>query len=227
MQANTNMAEKNRKSNRNFNIEKPIKRQFEIEKEKIGVPFSPPGQQNNNDDQNNKSSKPNKGKIIGIVLVIIALLAFVFFWWIKGNNNGTDSTEVDSTKINAQMDTHSQDSIAQDVANTKDESTISNEQVTVNNQSEASVAVDDKSSLPLAKDDPSSLGTMPHQPKPQSTSSNIHSSSAIVCGDVEQDARRVIRGEFGVGRVRKDALGTHYEEVQTRVNEIYREKGLL
>ena len=37
----------------------------------------------------------------------------------------------------------------------------------------------------------------------------------------------VIRGSYGNGGVRKQKLGEQYLEVQNRVNEIYREKGLL
>ncbi len=43
-------------------------------------------------------------------------------------------------------------------------------------------------------------------------------------GDVEQDAKAVIRGEFGNGADRKAALGNRYQEIQDRVNAIYQEK---
>lgn len=45
-------------------------------------------------------------------------------------------------------------------------------------------------------------------------------------GDVETMARRVIRGDYGNGQVRKDKLGTTYAEIQGRVNEMYR-RGLV
>lgn len=38
--------------------------------------------------------------------------------------------------------------------------------------------------------------------------------------DIEDLARRTIRGEFGNGQARKDALGSNYAAVQKRVNEI-------
>ena len=40
--------------------------------------------------------------------------------------------------------------------------------------------------------------------------------------DVDAAARAVIRGEYGTGAARRNALGTHYDEVQRRVNEILR-----
>lgn len=38
--------------------------------------------------------------------------------------------------------------------------------------------------------------------------------------DVDAAARAVIRGEYGTGAARRNALGAHYEEVQRRVNEM-------
>lgn len=43
---------------------------------------------------------------------------------------------------------------------------------------------------------------------------------------IEENAKRVIRGEFGNGQPRKKKLGDKYSEIQNRVNEMYR-KGLV
>lgn len=50
----------------------------------------------------------------------------------------------------------------------------------------------------------------------------VHSNSASKkpSVDIEDLARRTIRGEFGNGQARKDALGSNYDAVQKRVNEI-------
>lgn len=41
-------------------------------------------------------------------------------------------------------------------------------------------------------------------------------------GTLEEKAKRVIRGDFGNGQVRKDRLGADYAEIQGKVNEMYR-----
>jgi FtsZ-interacting cell division protein ZipA len=41
-------------------------------------------------------------------------------------------------------------------------------------------------------------------------------------GTLEEKARRVIRGDFGNGADRKKALGSEYREIQSKVNEMYR-----
>ena len=41
--------------------------------------------------------------------------------------------------------------------------------------------------------------------------------------DVVENAKRVIRGDFGNGQERKDKLGSAYAEIQSKVNEMYRQ----
>lgn len=42
-------------------------------------------------------------------------------------------------------------------------------------------------------------------------------------GSVEEEAWRTIRGDYGNGADRKEALGSRYDEIQAKVNEFYRE----
>ena len=46
--------------------------------------------------------------------------------------------------------------------------------------------------------------------------------TASVTGAVEEEAREVIRGKYGNGSVRKRNLGDRYAEIQSKVNEMYR-----
>ena len=58
------------------------------------------------------------------------------------------------------------------------------------------------------------------------TNSNIAKSTvnhANVSNDVETEAMKVIRGDYGVCQERKDILGTKYQTIQSRVNELKRE----
>ena len=47
--------------------------------------------------------------------------------------------------------------------------------------------------------------------------------SATVNGTVEEEAWSTIRGNYGNGAARKEALGSRYDEIQAKVNEFYRE----
>ena len=48
-------------------------------------------------------------------------------------------------------------------------------------------------------------------------------SAPSVRSDVEAEALKVIRGDYGVGKERKDKLGAKYAEIQGKVNEMYRQ----
>lgn len=54
---------------------------------------------------------------------------------------------------------------------------------------------------------------------PPSTSANVPN----VSNDVEAEAMKVIRGDYGIGQERKDKLGSKYQTIQSRVNELKRE----
>ena len=45
----------------------------------------------------------------------------------------------------------------------------------------------------------------------------------VVSDDIETEALKVIRGDYGVGQERKDKLGEKYQPIQNRVNELKRE----
>ena len=57
---------------------------------------------------------------------------------------------------------------------------------------------------------------------PEPTKSNAIE-SASVSNDVEAEAMKVIRGDYGIGQERKAKLGAKYQPIQNRVNELKRE----
>lgn len=52
---------------------------------------------------------------------------------------------------------------------------------------------------------------------------SINAESETSTTSVEETARDVIKGIYGNGNVRKDRLGSRYQTVQDRVNEMYRQ----
>ena len=58
------------------------------------------------------------------------------------------------------------------------------------------------------------------------TSSTTEPTAAEPANSVQETAKDVIRGTYGNGVTRRHKLGSRYEEVQKRVNEMYR-KGLI
>ena len=73
-----------------------------------------------------------------------------------------------------------------------------------------------------ANENPVSTQSQVTQQKQNATS--IASVETVhISGNVEENARRVIRGDFGNGQERKDKLGSAYAEIQSKVNEMYRQ----
>ena len=53
--------------------------------------------------------------------------------------------------------------------------------------------------------------------------SSMSNSVTNVSNDIEAEAMKVIRGDYGIGQERKDKLGSKYQTIQSRVNELKRE----
>lgn len=85
------------------------------------------------------------------------------------------------------------------------------------NQGNASSANDNATTSPTTdvpeRSNPSTAGTV---------SQTTPTSSVNVTGTVEEEAIEVIRGKYGNGAVRKRNLGDRYAEIQSKVNEMYR-----
>lgn len=54
-------------------------------------------------------------------------------------------------------------------------------------------------------------------------STSTSANATNVSNDVEAEAMKVIRGDYGIGQERKDKLGSKYQTIQSRVNELKRE----
>ena len=88
------------------------------------------------------------------------------------------------------------------------------------NEGVASNAAETKDSAPKA--DTSTKGSPSKtvdQPKAGYTPA---SASSCASGTIEEEAKEVIRGKYGNGDVRKRNLGGRYAEIQSKVNEMYR-----
>lgn len=186
----------------------------------------------------------NTGKVIGGLIAAVAIIAGIFFFINnKESEGGNDSTPTEVIAQNTENQNEGNDALAVETSN-EDASAQSNDVPA--NGSEANVAENtDKSpanttsSANPAKVNDNHVAEQPTkqnptiiaesaktaQSKPAATQPTRPSSatSAPVSGDVEENARRVIRGDFGNGQERRDKLGSSYSEIQGKVNEMYRQ----
>lgn len=181
--------------------------------------------------------KSNTGKVVGGIIATAAVLAGIYFLGIKDNggdnNNGTTIEQAAQAggpqeSGNPETSDESNTGNGDDAANTTDTETTKPSEVsetpvtTVNDNVSAPSKVDKKKADKPSKSETSApQQTRLAQATQPSTSTDV--ASVTVSGDVEENARRVIRGDFGNGKIRKDKLGASYPEIQGRVNEMYRQ----
>ena len=184
--------------------------------------------------------KSNTGKVIGGLIAAAIIAGIFFFINNKESEGGNDSTQTEAIAQNTENQDKGNDAPAAENSN-EDASAESNGVPA--NGSEAPVAENtDKSpanttsSANTAKANDNQVGEQPTKQNPATIAEPAQSNpaatqptrsasatSAPVSGDVEENARRVIRGDFGNGQERKDKLGSSYSEIQGKVNEIYRQ----
>ena len=61
------------------------------------------------------------------------------------------------------------------------------------------------------------------EPKPEATTAKPTTQPANVSDNIEQEAMNVIRGDYGNVPERREKLGSKYQEIQNRVNQLKKE----
>lgn len=222
-------------------VESPVvtikRKQPEVAPESKPQPESDPKPVSKPDTQTTlHEKKSNTGKVVGGIVAAAAVLAGIYFLGIKDNgcdnNNGTTIEQAaqagGSQKLGNPDTSESNTGDGDDAANTTDTETTKPSEVnetpatTVNDNASAPTKVDKKKAdKPSTSETSAPQKTKPAQAPQPSTSTAM--ASATVSGDVEENAHRVIRGDFGNGQIRKNRLGSSYSEIQGRVNEMYRQ----
>lgn len=155
----------------------------------------------------------NTGKIWGGIAITAAILVGVYFLGFNRNDNTGDNHVSTPTEQTTPIGETTQLG-ANEQIETSDTATR-REGTAADNNSETTASS-------KANENPVSTQSQVTQQKQDVTS--IASVATIPMSDnVEENARRVIRGDFGNGQERKDKLGSAYAEIQSKVNEMYRQ----
>lgn len=190
---------KPRKSTRNFNMEKHVERHFEIEKEELPVGDTSLKKPDEVSDGASSGETPgtsnNRGKLIAGVVVILAVLAFVAY---RSCSSGHEQNlEPTNTVVSDSTEKENAD-------------TVSSVKKTSDSENEKMQANDDNSNV----GSPTTSSTSESTTEPRTASSSQKS--------IEEKAMQVWDGIYGNGTERKSKLGSDYQAVQKRVNEMYR-----
>lgn len=156
-------------------------------------------------DKAPKKLKTNYSKW-AIVAIIIIIIIVIMFFMLRGDNSDTQSQNLNS--------------IQQVVG------------VNYNSTTDASIAIESKPiNTNIAHSVESSsnedvVGTENQTLKAEIEKTQYSTNRMNVTFDVDDEAIKVIRGDYGVGQIRKDKLGVRYQTIQSRVNEMKR-KGIF
>lgn len=219
--------EKGNKSGRSFDLEKGAKRSFDLEKKptrrfdltkeneaeknscsSVGAKGKP--SEIAGESQNTKSKKKNRMLIPGAIAVIALIVGATFLFKGTGNEDKTVPPSVaEQTGLPADEKPDETAVIAAEPEHTQE----ATEKIPTQAQPETSSQVNVET--PTNKQ-------QQELPQAEPTSDKIPTTTPQLASTIEEQAKQVIRGDFGNGEERKQKLGAAYSEVQRKVNEMYR-----
>ena len=205
---------------------------------KVPEPTSPPIPNGGEGNGSNNTDKSKTGKIVVGIAAAAAILAGVYFFGMKDDNMDIDdgvnppTEQVAQAGETTQPGTTSQTNTPEGVTAAEGESVNNDSEGTGTTNANETPATtgNENASVPTNSDNNQSnnpstnanTSAQPVQPA-QSKQSNATTTKIVVASaPVVENAKRVIRGDFGNGQERKDKLGSAYSEIQRKVNEMYR-----
>jgi len=165
------------------------------------------------------SSKQKAGKKKSLVLFIffaIALLCIVGFWYMNDTVNETPITTLNNNGKSDEVETQVQNEQTHPTSNISKNIT-SNEPLETNatsNELERTNTITENSANSVTSN--SSII------QSNSISEPMSETVVFLQGSMDENVAKVIRGDFGNGKDRKNALGTEYDLIQSKVNEIFK-----
>ena len=168
--------------------------------------------------------KGGNSKIYGVraVLVVVCLLGLLGYGAYYYFNSSVEKTDDTTTEIvegiaeTLKEDDSKEQNNDQAVETSETESSPAQEKTSP----EASSSKDNlKKDVPAKPTEPAKATSQPTNTVQPSTPAV---QPATLTGTLEEKAKEVIRGNYGNGEVRKQKLGDQYAEIQSKVNEMYR-----
>lgn len=183
----------------NVKLKHKVQLRKKVEEPEVGVPVVKPTSGSDGGDNGGKSK-------VWILIGVIAICAIGFWFFSKFSNNMNEpimSEVVEPLKDSAPREATDEE--------TKSVAFVEESNADVNNSVEQKQSTVTKETAPQ----------IPVTPENTLTNSTVNTVNIPI--DVDAEAMRVIRGDYGIGQERKDKLGIKYQTIQNRVNELKRE----
>lgn len=215
-----------RKSTRKFNLEKHVKRSFNLEKEVAATPApsaeapatpqpAPTPAPAGGGDATQTGNGGNKGKHVLSLVVGLAVVAAIGFAAFRGCNSNS-SQPVDEPVVDTVMD-------EQPTAPTDSTQRADSTQFGGGDQNAPAGAPNEVQ----PQDDAVNAATPSAQSETSTSSTPSPTKATAPSTDMDAEVQKVLHGDYGNGQERKDKLGSSYSKIQRAVNRYYRSKGLL
>lgn len=185
-------------SERKFDLSKGSKRKFDLSKdddEPVETPQPQAATAAPSATAYEAAEKANGSKKWPLIIGAVAIAA-ALAWWLMTPSSNTENETTTATPV--------------------EEVTTSETDVTT----EETPAVETPAEAPVAEETPAPAASEETAAAP---AVETPSATAPVSGDIEAEARKVIRGDYGIGQERKTKLGGQYSAIQARVNQLKRE----
>lgn len=206
-----------------FNKDKQLFTPEDFEKEK-DVPKDPKPTPKPNGGEGNGLPKGSKSKIYGGIAaaVVAGLLCYgVYSYFSSSDKQQNDGSTTQVEKVPGtsnekdNTDTSSVETAGTPETETANSGDSANDESVTTSEPDVTSA---EATSPLSE--PKQDGeTKPTEPSKATTTV---AQPATLSGSLEEKAKEVIRGNYGNGEVRKQKLGEQYSEIQSKVNEMYR-----
>lgn len=202
----------NKGTDHGFDISKGGKRKFDLTKDVDELVVAPTAEPQPTAPGNSvkPTPEPEEKKNRKWFWVILAIIVIIFLvWWLLPGKSTDSEPIVEEGTI---------EEVTTPAENTEE---VSNEsEIPAGGDSVEKNANNDESSNPSE----SIVNTPEITPIATQTTNNVVTNNApsVVSNDVEVEALKVIRGEYGIGQERKNRLGNKYDAIQQRVNELKR-----
>ncbi len=201
----------NKGTDHGFDISKGGKRKFDLTKdveEPVVTPAAKPQSATPVKSVEPTHEPKKKSKWLWIILAIIVIILLIW-WLLSGKSTESEPVVEEETieEVTAPAENNEEVSDEVEIPAGEDavEENVNNDEIP--NPSEPVVNTPETT-------------TAEQQTTNDVATNNV---SSVVSNDVEAEALKVIRGEYGIGQERKNKLGNQYEAIQRRVNELKRE----
>lgn len=208
----------NKGGDQKFDLSKRGKRIFDLRKDDdedaevtsaSQTDTSDTSDQSDQSDQSGTTEKAQGSKKwlwIILAIIVLAILAWLFI--------PSSSTTPDEPVLPAETEevtpTDTTETPVVEEGVVEEEETVVEDVATPGTANPSDEPAAEESNTPEVSVNPAPIPTPPAPP-------------SSVSDDIEQEAMNVIRGNYGVGRERKNRLGSKYQTIQDRVNELKRQ----